>query len=120
MARAITSIELSVTADGDGAGTAVTNIQPNGFLYEIYMNYGTFSATGDCVFTEVGGPRTFLTLANTNTDKDYYPRGLESDTAGADGNNRHMMALAGKEILLTVSGANENDTVTATIYILET
>lgn len=121
MARAITSVTLTLTADASGDATATTSIQPNGFLYSIYMNYGTFSATGDTTITESGGAsRTFLTLDNTNTDKEYIPRALETDTAGADGSNSHMMALDGHDITVTVANADEDDTVTATIYILET
>lgn len=119
------TLELRITTDGSGAGTATAANSRQGFIEAVNIDYAASADAGtDVVISCVEGPGqdlTILTVSNNKTDGWYYPRVMSHSPAGAAQASYEIKVPFKGYLRLTVAqgGATVTDCVAATIFYSE-
>lgn len=119
------TLELKVTTDGSGAGTATAANLRQGFIEAINLDYAASADAGtDVTITSIEGPGqdlTILTVSNNKTDGWYYPRTVAHTLAGVAQASYEIKVPFKGYLRLAVAqgGATVTDCVTATIFYSE-
>lgn len=117
------ALTIPFTTDGSGDATVTVGInnQPR-LLYAVEWKLGTAAAGVDATLsttdTDSAVDQTLLTLTNANANAWYYPRMLESDTAGAALTTSGFLVVNG-DLKLVVAQGGATKTGAAVIYLVE-
>ena len=115
--------KLTVTTNGDGAGTATTVSPVSGYLEAVDWIDGDLTDGVDAVLTtsttDSGTAHTLLTLTNADNDAVYYPRRVVDTTAGAAATGVYDRFIVSGYLTLTVADGGNTKTGGAVVYIAD-
>lgn len=118
-------IELRVSTDGDGNGTATAPHPVSGYIHSWYPN---FSASADAgidttlSYASVSGEPDFTidSITSSNTDVRRYPRALTNGIGAAAGLNDTPILFHGKpKVTVAQGGASVTNAVVVTLIVVE-
>lgn len=118
-------IELRVSTDASGDGSAITPHPVSGYIHSWYANFASGTDAGaDTTLTcsSISGEPDFTidAIANSKTDVRRYPRALTNAPSAAVGLNDTPILFCGKpKVTVAQGGANVANAVIVTLVIVE-
>ena len=114
-------VTLTLTTDGDGAGSATDDFSRDGYVIGWYANFsGDTDAGADTTLAYVDADDVTWaidSIGNSKTDQWRYPRALTAAPSTAAGLNDTPIPFWGKlKVSMAQGGAEVPDAVTVTIY----